>query len=113
VEAVVSIFDGCAIRISVIGIRNNGWLRDLEVKAAESSMSKKTRCRFWLKAKGHLLIAQAKGNYGYNSEDRQDEQETQVFDPASQPLQHLRPSARVSAQVRFVPAVLPRTGAQG
>ena len=46
----------------------------------------------------------SKGNDGENIQHRQGEQEAQVFDPAAQPLQALRTSARVPAQVRSVPS---------
>jgi hypothetical protein len=55
----------------------------------------------------------SKGKHGYNSKNCQDEQETEVFDPAPQPLQHLRKAARFSAQVWPLPFVLPRVGLEG
>jgi hypothetical protein len=67
----------------------------------------------WLIANCHLLIAEFKGKNGYNSKDCQDEQETQVLDPAPQPLQHLRTAARLPAQVRPLPLVLPGARVKG
>jgi hypothetical protein len=59
-----------------------------------------------------MLIA-SEGKHGNNSKDRQDEQETQVLNPAPQPLLDLRTSAGLPAQVRRLPFVLPRTGVEG
>src|SRR5712691_4566722 len=49
--------------------------------------------------------------YGYDSEDREGTEDTQVQDPAAQPLPPVRPSARLHAEVRAVPSVLPQAGA--
>src|SRR6267143_3957292 len=49
--------------------------------------------------------------YGDDSEDRERTQETQVQDSAAQSLPPVRTSARVHAEVRAVPPVLPQAGA--
>jgi len=53
------------------------------------------------------------GKYGNDSKTSKGPEETQVFVPQAQPLQYLRTSARLPAQVRHLPAVLPRTGVEG
>ena len=52
-------------------------------------------------------------NCGAHFADGEAGQEAEVQDPASQSLPDLRPPARLSAQVRHVPALLPPIGAQG
>jgi hypothetical protein len=65
------------------------------------------------KAKSQQAGSRYKGQNGNNSKDRQDEQETQVLHPAPEPLLDLRTAARLPAQVRPLPFVFPRPGAQG
>src|SRR5215475_1200263 len=50
-------------------------------------------------------------SYGNNSEDGQGTESAEVQDSAAQPLPTVRPSARVYAEVRAVPTVLPQARA--
>src|SRR5206468_9902829 len=58
------------------------------------------------------LKLRATGEYGHDSEDRQRAQISEVQDPAAQPMPSVRTAARVHAQVRPLPAVLPQAGAR-
>ena len=49
---------------------------------------------------------------GYDSKDRQRSEDAEVQDSPPQPLQAVRPAARLHAQVRHVPSVLPQAGAR-
>ena len=50
--------------------------------------------------------------HGHYREDRQRSQDAEVQGPAAQPLPALRPAARLPAQVRAVPPLLPQAGAR-
>src|ERR1022692_4171326 len=54
-----------------------------------------------------------KGNNGEDIQYCQGEQEVQIPGPAAQSLSYLRTSARLSAQVRYLPSVLPWPGPEG
>jgi hypothetical protein len=87
---------------------------DLNKQAMSNKRHLVESCFYGIPANCQLLFANhGQGKNGYNSKDRQDEQETQVLHPAPQPLQHMRPAARLPAQVRPLPPVFPRAGAEG
>src|SRR6516164_5862088 len=72
-----------------------------------SSACRSGRTRKRAKGKGQ----RAKGKYGDNSQDGQGTESAEIQDSAAQPLPPVRPSARVHAQVRAVPLVLPQARA--
>src|SRR6266850_3456162 len=49
---------------------------------------------------------------GNDRKDRQGSQDAQVQDPPAQPLPAVRPAARLHAEVRDVPPLLPEAGAR-
>src|ERR1700746_3258833 len=56
---------------------------------------------------------QQKGLHGYYRKASKGRKEAQVLFAQAQPLQDLRTSARLPAQVRHLPALLPRVGTAG
>ncbi len=61
----------------------------------------------------YMKVDKARGTYGYDSEDRERKEGAEVQDPAAQPLPPVRPPARLHAEVRVVPPVLPQARARG
>ena len=59
------------------------------------------------------LEREDKGKHGHDRKDRQGSEDAEVQGPAAEPLQALRPAARLPAQVRALPVVLPQAGARG
>jgi hypothetical protein len=59
------------------------------------------------------LDSLGEGKNGNDCKESKGRRETEVLHAAAQPLQDLRTAARVPAQVRHVPLVLPRAGAAG
>ena len=52
-------------------------------------------------------------DYGNDRKDRERTQDAEVQGPPAQPLPPVRPAARLHAEVRAVPPVLPQAGARG
>ena len=50
--------------------------------------------------------------HGYDSKDRQGTEDAEIQGPAAQPLPPVRPAARLHAEVRAVPPLLPQAGAR-
>ena len=60
-----------------------------------------------------MPFGRTKDSYGYDCKDRQGSQDAEVQDPPPQPLPAVRAAARLHAEVRDVPPLLPQVRARG
>src|SRR3954468_22415435 len=78
-----------------------------------SAVQREPRARAGALEKTAHAVPAVKGLYGNYRKTSQRRTETEVLHPPAQPLRDLRTASRLFAQVRHLPLVLPRIGAQG